>query len=56
MSEYIYQVVVDDETYWIYDPETIRDSFGTVQEVTRFRLVDPLDVTDSINGNYFINE
>lgn len=56
MSEHVYQVIVDDETYWVDDPETILDSFGTVQEVTRYLLVDPLDVTDSINGGYLINE
>jgi hypothetical protein len=56
MSEYIYQVVVDDQTYWVDDPYTIIDSFGTVSEVVRFMLVDPLDVTDNINGDYLINE
>jgi hypothetical protein len=53
MTDFIYKVIDDtDETYWVDDPNTILDSFGTVQEVTRYLLVDPEDITDSVNGSY----
>lgn len=53
MTDFIYRVVDDtDEIYWVDDPNTILDSFGTVQEVTRYLLVDPEDITDSVNGSY----
>lgn len=57
MTDFVYRVIDStDETYWVDDPETILDSFGTVQDVTRFMLVDPEDITDSINGNYYTDE
>lgn len=53
MTDFIYRVVDEtDEEYWVDDPNTILDSFGTVQEVTRYLLVDPEDITDSVNGSY----
>jgi hypothetical protein len=57
MTEFVYYVVTDDdETYWVEDPNTILESFGTVQEVTRYLLVDPTDVTDSVNGDYRLDD
>jgi hypothetical protein len=53
MTDFIYRVVDEtDEEYWVDDPNTILDTFGTVQEVTRYLLVDPEDITDSVNGSY----
>lgn len=53
MTDFIYRVVDEtDEEFWVDDPNTILDSFGTVQEVTRYLLVDPEDITDSVNGSY----
>lgn len=57
MTDFIYRVIDSSyEVYWTDEPETILADFGTVQEVTRFMLVDPEDVTDSINGNYYTDE
>lgn len=53
MSDYVYRVVdSDDEIYWVQDPHSIRSSFGTVLEVTKFQLVEPRDITDEVNGDY----
>lgn len=53
MTDFIYKVIDEtDEEFWVDDPNTILDSFGTVQEVTRYLLVDPEDITDSVNGSY----
>ena len=53
MTDFIYRVIDEtDEEYWVDDPNTILDTFGTVQEVTRYLLVDPEDITDSVNGSY----
>ena len=53
MTDFIYRVVDEtDEEYWVEDPNTILETFGTVQEVTRYLLVDPEDITDSVNGSY----
>lgn len=51
--DYVYKVVVDGEVYFEEDASTVRGNFGTVDEVTRYRLVDPEDITDSVNGGYF---
>ena len=57
MTDFIYRVVDStDETYWTQDCDDIISMFGTVQEVTRYLLVDPVDVTDAINGEYFVDE
>jgi hypothetical protein len=57
MTDFIYRVIDSSyEVYWTDEPETILADFGTVQEVTRFMLVDPEDITDSINGNYYTDE
>lgn len=53
MTDFIYRVIDEtDEEFWVDDPNTILDTFGTVQEVTRYLLVDPEDITDSVNGSY----
>jgi hypothetical protein len=53
MIDFIYRVVCsDDEVYWVDNANTILESFGTVEEVTRYMLVDPEDITDSVNGDY----
>lgn len=55
MSERIYKIVTkDDEVYWVDDPYEITSSFGTVAEVTQYDLVDPLDITAQINGDYML--
>lgn len=57
MIDFIYRVVCSDyEVYWVEDPNTILESFGTVEEVTRYMLVDPEDITDSINGDYLYQD
>jgi hypothetical protein len=57
MTDFVYRVVTsDDEVYWVDDHTTILDSFGTVSEVTRYLLVDPTDLTDAVNGNYYLDE
>lgn len=57
MTDFIYRIVDNtDEVYWLDDADEILSSFGTVEQVTRFMLVDPEDITDSINGNYYTDE
>jgi len=57
MTDFIYRIVDNtDEVYWLDDADEILRSFGTVEQVTRFMLVDPEDITDSINGNYYTDE
>jgi len=54
MTEYAYKVVDDlYEVFWVDDVSDIKNMFGTVLEVTRYRLVDPVDVTDDVNGDYW---
>ena len=54
MSERVYRVVDDhNDVYWVEDASTIYESFGRVLEVTQFDLMNPLDVTDQMNGDYF---
>ena len=54
MSKRIYRVVDDrSDVYWVDDPHSIYESFGRVLEVTQFDLMNPLDVTDQMNGDYF---
>ncbi len=54
MTERIYRVIDDtNEEYWVADPNTIYESFGKVLEVTQYDLMNPLDITDQMNGNYF---
>jgi hypothetical protein len=56
MTEYIYKVVTEDEEiYWVDDATTILESFGTVLEVTKYALVEVKDVTDEINGDYYLD-
>jgi hypothetical protein len=55
MSERIYKVVdKDGDEYWVDDPAEITRSFGTVAEVTQYDLMNPLDVTAQINGDYML--
>ena len=57
MTDFVYKVITSDyEIWWVDEPETILESFGTVSEVTRYMLVDPTDITDDINGDYFVDE
>lgn len=54
MSERVYRVTDDqNDVYWVDDPNTIYDSFGRVLEVIQYDLMNPLDVTDQANGDYF---
>ena len=51
--EYVYKITDEsEETYWLEDKEQIYPSFGKCLEVVRYRLIDPEDITDSINGEY----
>jgi hypothetical protein len=53
VSDYVYKVIdVDGETYWMDDETKIVESFGKVIEVTRYYLMNPEDITDSVNGDY----
>ncbi len=53
MTDYVYRVVDDtDDVHWVTDAGEITDMFGTVSEVTRYRLVDPTDFTDEVNGGF----
>lgn len=55
MSDVVYKVITSDyEVWWVDAPETILQSFGTVSEVTKYELRDPVDVTDEINGDYYL--
>jgi hypothetical protein len=55
MSERVYKVVdKDGYEYWLDDPAEITRSFGTVAEVTQYDLMNPLDVTAQINGDYML--
>jgi hypothetical protein len=54
MTEYAYKVLTEDEEeYWVSDPYSITSSFGTVLEVTKYRVTNPEDITDAINGDYY---
>lgn len=54
MSERVYKVTDDTyDVYWVDDPSTIYESFGRVVEVIQYDLMNPLDVTDQMNGDYF---
>jgi hypothetical protein len=57
MDNIVYKVTtVDDEIYWVDDAHSILDSFGTVLEVTKYVLTNPEDITDAINGQYYVDE
>lgn len=54
MTEYIYKVTdANYEVWWEEDKDEILNQFGTVAEVVRYRVVDPEDVTDEVNGEYY---
>jgi hypothetical protein len=54
MTEYVFRVVDDMyEIYLVEDATEILSTFGKVHEVTRYRLSDPVDITDQVNGNYY---
>ena len=54
MSDRVYRVTDEtDEEYWVGDPHTIYETFGRVLEVVQFDLMNPLDITDQINGDYW---
>lgn len=54
MTEYVYKVLTEDgDVYWVNDPYEITQSFGTIAEVVKYRVVDPEDITDPINGEYY---
>jgi len=56
MDDVIYKVITSDgEVYWMADASEILIWFGTVEEVTRYELRDPVDVTDEINGRYYLD-
>jgi hypothetical protein len=55
MSERVYKVTdKDSDVYWLDDPADITSSFGTVVEVTQYDLMNPLDITAQINGDYML--
>lgn len=55
MSERVYKIVdKDGDVYWVDDPYEITSSFGTVVEVTQYDLMNPLDITSQINGDYML--
>jgi hypothetical protein len=55
MSERIYKIVdKDGDEYWVDDPTEITRSFGTVAEVIQYDLMNPLDITAQINGDYML--
>ena len=54
MSERVYKVTDDTyEVYWVDDRSTIYETFGRVIEVVQYDLMNPLDCTDQMNGDYF---
>lgn len=56
MDDVIYKVITSDgEVYWMADASEILIWFGTLEEVTRYELRDPVDVTDEINGRYYLD-
>lgn len=53
MTVYVFKIVDEaEEVYWVDDPSDITDMFGIVLEVTRYHLVDPVDVTDEANRGH----
>lgn len=57
MTEHVYKVVDDlYEIYYVVDASEIINTFGKVTEVTKYRLMDPVDITDAINGGYIRDE
>lgn len=55
MSERVYKVTdKDGDVYWVDDPYGIIASFGTVVEVTQYDLMNPVDITAQINGDYML--
>lgn len=56
MTDFVYRITDScDDEYWETDATCILTSYGTAIEVMRFSLVDPVDVTDSINGGYHLD-
>jgi predicted transcriptional regulator len=54
MSERIFKVVdKDGDVYWTDDAAEIIPSFGRVVSVIQYELMDELDITDQVNGDYF---
>lgn len=53
---YIYKVECDDGDYFTTDTHEILGAFGTVISVTKYTLQDPEDITDAINGDYYIGD
>jgi hypothetical protein len=57
MDNYVYKVTTEDEEiYWVDDPFSILNSFGTVLDVTKYNLTKPENITDAINGDYYLDE
>lgn len=57
MTDFVYKIITSDgEVWWFDNADDILRSFGTVEEVTRYMVVDPVDITDDINGDYFVDE
>ena len=57
MTDFVYKVSTSDgEVWWLDTADDILRSFGTVEEVTRYMVVDPVDITDDINGAYYSDE
>lgn len=53
MTEHVFKVVDESyDVYWVDDARDIKSMFGSVIEVTKYQLVDPVDITDSVNGDY----
>lgn len=56
MTDFVYRITDScDDEYWETDATCILTSYGTAIEVMRFSLADPVDVTDSINGEYHLD-
>ena len=54
MSDRVFKIVdTHGDIYWVDDAAEIIPSFGRVVSVIQYELMDELDITDQINGDYF---
>jgi len=54
MSDRVFKIVdKSGDIYWTDDVAEIIPSFGRVVSVIQYELMDELDITDQVNGDYF---
>ena len=54
MSERVFKIEdAHGDIYWVDDAAEIIPSFGRVVSVKQYELMDELDITDQVNGDYW---